>query len=162
MQWSECLCYICLKNFVDKERKNTCIKRAVRFVFTWRTKVPDATTDRNCLISLILSFFDALWTTAQYVQGCQQDHLWCRHYCNKTVENFFFKWMSYKYFCSVRTKKITCSSPFVEGNKFLRFSVYKCDVLVYKTWYRIYFFSVFCNLHRSVTYSCCKKLSYKQ
>lgn len=91
MQWSECLCYICLKNFVDKERKNTCIKRAVRFVFTWRTKVPDATTDRNCLISLILSSFDALWTTAQYVQGCQQDHLWCRHYCNKTVENFFFK-----------------------------------------------------------------------
>lgn len=81
-------------------------KWAVRFVFTWRTKVPDATTGRNCLISLIHSFFDALWTTAQYVQGCQQDHLWCRHY--KTVRCWhwiFYKWMSYKYFCSVRIKK---------------------------------------------------------
>lgn len=134
-------------------------KWAVRFVFTWRTKVPDATTGRNCLISLIHSFFDALWTTAQYVQGCQQDHLWCRHY--KTVRCWhwiFYKWMSYKYFCCVRIKKKpTCSSPFVEGNKFLKFSVYKFDVWCTK--HGIYFFSVFCNSHRRVTYSCCKKLS---
>lgn len=152
MQWSECRCYICLKNFVDKERKNTCIKRAVRFVFTWRTKVPDATTDRNCLISLILSFFDALWSTAQYVQGCQQDHLWCRHYCNKTVENFFFKMNVLQIsLAQVLLLKVTNFKDF-------QFT----SVMFWCTKHGIYFFSVFCNSHRSVTYSCCKKLSYNQ
>lgn len=57
-------------------------------------------------------------------------------------------------------KKTTCSSPFVEGNKFFKFSVYKFDVWCTK--HGIYFFSVFCNSHRRVTYSCCKKLSYNQ
>lgn len=156
MQWSECLCYICLKNFVDKERKNTCIKRAVRFVFTWRTKVPDATTDRNCLISLILSFFDALWTTAQYVQGCQQDHLWCRHYCNKTVENFFFKWISYKYFCCVRTKKKSLAQVLllkVTNFKDFQFTS-DCDILVYKTWFLVCSVIHTGELHILVAKSC--------
>lgn len=160
MQWSECLCYICLKIFVDKERKNTCIKRAVGFVFTWRTKVPDATTDRNCLISLILSFFDALWTTAQYVQGCQQDHLWCRHYCNKTVENFFFNDCLTNIFAVSELKKSLVQVLLLKVTNFKDFQF--TSVMFWCTKHGIYFFSVFCNSHRSVTYSCCKKLSYKQ
>lgn len=36
------------------------------------------------------------------------------------------------------------------------------SVMFWCTKHGIYFFSVFCNSHRRVTYSCCKKLSYKQ